>query len=194
MLASFARAINPCVVGFGPMLFAQPNVRGVPLGNPPAGKTVAVILGASQAQPSILAIRRRTPGSTRGHRASCSSPASGRWREAPWLSPRRVSPPDGSSGMNAVALPPMTGCQPPALGRGRHKLRQRCRRARASPFAFPHSSMLLARQPHGLPYVSATTLALGAHNPPLTQSALSTDRARNGAAPGIAAKFGKNTE
>ena len=32
MLEPFARAMNPRVVGLGPVLFAQPNVRGVPLG------------------------------------------------------------------------------------------------------------------------------------------------------------------
>jgi len=37
-----ALAMNQRVVGFGPVLLAQPKVRGVLLGNPSAGKTFAV--------------------------------------------------------------------------------------------------------------------------------------------------------
>jgi hypothetical protein len=40
--------MNPCLVGYGPVLFAQPHVLRVPLGNPPAGKTFAVTLDASK--------------------------------------------------------------------------------------------------------------------------------------------------
>src|SRR5438105_4769751 len=76
----FARALNPCVVAVRPVLFAQSNVRGVPLGKPPAGKTVAVIWDASK----YLGVS--APSSSRGHRASCS-----RKREAPWLKPWGVS-------------------------------------------------------------------------------------------------------
>jgi len=43
MLLARARAMNPCLVAFGPVHLAQPNVRGVPTGKPPSGKTFAVI-------------------------------------------------------------------------------------------------------------------------------------------------------
>ena len=48
MLGTFARAMNPCVVGLGTVRRAQPSVRGVPPGKPLAGKTFAVILDVSK--------------------------------------------------------------------------------------------------------------------------------------------------
>jgi hypothetical protein len=74
ILDTFARAMNPCGVAFGPVdLHNLSSVRGVPLGKPPAGKTVAVILDASKY------LGTSVPSSSRGHRA-CSSLAG--WPEA----------------------------------------------------------------------------------------------------------------
>src|SRR5260370_15412064 len=71
---TFARAMTPRAVAFGQVdRHTLSTVRGVPLGKPPAGKTVAVILVASKyLGPSV-------PSSSRGHRA-CSSLAG--WPEA----------------------------------------------------------------------------------------------------------------
>ena len=44
----FARAMNPCWVGFGPVLFAQSNVRGVVGSNLSRRRTFAVSLDASK--------------------------------------------------------------------------------------------------------------------------------------------------
>ena len=76
MLDLFARAMNPCVVAFGPVLFAPSNVRGVPLEKPPAGTTFAVASVLLQVfWPSF-----GTPDSPGGRPASSS-----RKREAPCL-------------------------------------------------------------------------------------------------------------
>src|SRR5260370_8884034 len=71
---TFARAMTPREVAFGPVdRHNLSSVRGVPLGKPPAGKTVAVILVASKYPGTSV------PSSSRGHRA-CSSLAG--WPEA----------------------------------------------------------------------------------------------------------------
>jgi hypothetical protein len=67
MLGAFAQAMNLCLVGFGPVHLAQPNVRGVPPGKPLAGKTFAAILDASKY------LGASAPSSSSGHLAS--SPA-----------------------------------------------------------------------------------------------------------------------
>ena len=64
MLGTFARAMNPCLVGFAPVHLAQPNVRGVPPGKPLAGKTFAVILDVSKY------LGTSVPSSSSGHLAS----------------------------------------------------------------------------------------------------------------------------
>src|SRR5260370_42689349 len=56
MLRLFAGAMNPCLVGFG-LAPSQPNVRGVPTGKLPSGKTCAV--------PSALLHVSRPPGNGR---------------------------------------------------------------------------------------------------------------------------------
>jgi hypothetical protein len=48
ILPRFARALNPCVVGFGPVLLAQSHGRGIAERNPSRRKTCAVSLDASK--------------------------------------------------------------------------------------------------------------------------------------------------
>jgi len=71
MLCLFARAMNPCLVGLGPVLFAQPNVRGVARSELSWRKTFAVILDASKYRGHPLP-KQRTSRSSGGHPA-CSS-------------------------------------------------------------------------------------------------------------------------
>jgi hypothetical protein len=79
ILPACARAMNPCLVAFGPWCQApsQPNVRGVLAGKLPPGKTFAVIRGFMGASKYLGA---SAPSSSGGHPASSS-----RKREAPGL-------------------------------------------------------------------------------------------------------------
>jgi hypothetical protein len=64
----FTRALNPCLLGVGPVLLAPLHVRGGAAKKPSRRQTCAVILAASKypGHPT------RTPGSTGGHPASSS--------------------------------------------------------------------------------------------------------------------------
>ena len=66
MLALFARVMSTCLVAFGPVHLAQPNVRGVAGSKLSQRKTFAVILDASKY------LGASAPSSSGGHPA-CSS-------------------------------------------------------------------------------------------------------------------------
>jgi len=84
ILLACARAMSPCLVGSGPVPFAQPHVRSVALGNPLASNTFAAPLEV----PSIWELRHPIGPADTLEIARLNSLS----REVPWLQLRECHP------------------------------------------------------------------------------------------------------